>query len=94
MRGGKLPFSLHLYKEVCICDHRLKTDVIVALHLLVHVEVLGCAVTFIKTLKFSWVNNLRRVHSPTKVSDVLRHKVRCCVSIVLHLRQERCFLLS
>ena len=57
MRGGKLPFCLHLYKEVCICDHRLKTDVIVALHLFVHVKVGRGAVTFIKTLKLPEVTN-------------------------------------
>ena len=56
---------IHLDKEVCVGDHRLETDVIVALHLLVHVEILGCAVTFIKTLKLSWVINLRTVHRPT-----------------------------
>ena len=56
---------IHLDKEVCVGDHRLETDVIVALHLFVHVEVLGCAVTFIKTLKLSGVINLRGVHSPT-----------------------------
>ena len=43
----------YLDKEVCIGDHRLKTDIIVALHLLIHMEVGSGAVTFIKTLKLS-----------------------------------------